>query len=309
MAKAADGPGRERVVRSGEPGEGVDLCVTEYGDRSRPTVLLLHGYPDSKEVWNEVAAALAGRFHVVCCDTRGCGRSTPPPVLRGGFTLDRLTGDFLAVADAVSPDAPVHVVGHDWGSVQGWELATSDRTRGRIASFTSMSGPSLDHFGLWIRERLARPRPRGLAQVLGQGVRSWYIGVLRTPRLPELAWHGPLRKLWPALLRRMEKLPADGYPTASLPRDAAHGAWLYRDNMPRLRRPRTDAFAHVPVQLIVPTGDFFLSEGLYEDIGRWVPHLEYRRLPARHWMVRTHPLRTAAWIAEFVTAREAAAGR
>ena len=81
-------------------------------------MVLVHGYPDSKEVWSEVAARLADRFHVVLYDVRGHGRSTAPQPLRGGFTLEKLTDDFLAVADAVSPDRPVHLVGHDWGSVQ-----------------------------------------------------------------------------------------------------------------------------------------------------------------------------------------------
>ncbi|MEU6296644.1 SDR family oxidoreductase [Streptomyces erythrochromogenes] len=292
---------REHWVRTG----GIELCVVELGEKGRPTVLLVHGYPDSKEVWTEVAERLATRFHVVLYDVRGHGRSTAPQPLRGGFTLEKLTDDFLAVADAVSPDRPVHLVGHDWGSVQGWEFATVGRTEGRIASFTSMSGPSLDHFGHWIKKRMSRPTPRAAAQLLGQGAKSWYVYMLHTPVLPELAWRGPLGKRWPKMLERVEKVPAGSYPTASLPSDAAHGAWLYRDNVrPRLRRPRSDAYAHVPVQLITPTGDAFLSERLYDGLERWAPDLLRRTLPAKHWVPRTRPDQLASWIAEFVTARE-----
>ncbi|MGR4881715.1 SDR family oxidoreductase [Streptomyces sp. LARHCF249] len=297
---------RERWVNTG----GVELCVAELGDAAQPTVILVHGYPDSKEVWSEVAERLAARFHVVLYDVRGHGRSTAPQPLRGGFTLEKLTDDFLAVADAVSPDRPVHLVGHDWGSVQGWEFATVARTEGRIASFTSMSGPSLDHFGHWIKKRMTRPTPRRAAQLLGQGAKSWYVYMLHTPVLPELAWRGPLGKRWPAILERLEKVPAGSYPTASLPSDAARGAWLYRDNVrPRLRRPRPDAYAHAPVQLITPTGDAFLSERLYDDLERWAPDLVRRTLPAKHWVPRTRPDQLAAWITEFVTAREEPATR
>ncbi|MEU7074799.1 SDR family oxidoreductase [Streptomyces narbonensis] len=292
---------RERWVRTG----GVELCVAELGDADRPTVVLVHGYPDSKEVWSEVAARLAEEHHVVLYDVRGHGRSTAPAPLRGGFTLEKLTDDFLAVADAVSPDGPVHVVGHDWGSVQSWEFATVPRTEGRIASFTSMSGPSLDHFGHWIKQRMARPTPRRVGQLLGQGAKSWYVYMLHTPVLPELAWRGPLGKRWPKILERVEKVPAGDYPTPSLPSDAAHGAWLYRDNVrARLGRPRPDAYAHVPVQLITPTGDAFLSERLYDDLGSWVPDLTRRTLPAKHWVPRTRPDQLSAWIADFVRANE-----
>ncbi|MGW1868331.1 SDR family oxidoreductase [Streptomyces mauvecolor] len=292
---------RERWVRTG----GVELCVAELGDESRPTVLLVHGYPDSKEVWSKVAERLAERFHVVLYDVRGHGRSTAPAPLRGGFTLEKLTDDFLAVADAVSPDRPVHLVGHDWGSVQGWEFATVERTEGRIASFTSMSGPSLDHFGHWIKNRMSRPTPRKVGQLLGQGAKSWYVYMLHTPVLPELAWRGPLGKRWPKMLQRLENVPADGYPTASLAQDAAHGAWLYRDNVrARLRRPRPDAYAHVPVQLITPLDDAFLSPKLYAELEHWAPRLIRRTLPAKHWIPRTRPDQLAAWISEFVRANE-----
>ncbi|WP_028814695.1 SDR family oxidoreductase [Streptomyces flavidovirens] len=291
----------ERWVRTG----GVELCVAELGDTARPTVLLVHGYPDSKEVWAQVAARLAEHFHVVLYDVRGHGRSSAPKPLRGGFTLEKLTDDFLAVADAVSPGKPVHLVGHDWGSVQAWEFVTVKRTEGRIASFTSMSGPSLDHFGHWIKKRMARPTPRRAAQLLGQGAKSWYVYMLHTPVLPELAWRGPLGKQWPKILQRVEKVPAGDYPTASLPQDAAHGAWLYRDNVrARLRRPRADAYAHAPVQLITPTGDIFLSPRLYDELEQWAPQLVRRSLPAKHWIPRTRPDQLAAWITEFVTANE-----
>ncbi|MEU5594100.1 SDR family oxidoreductase [Streptomyces sp. NPDC020298] len=292
---------RERRVRTG----GVELCVAELGDPEQPTVVLVHGYPDSKEVWSEVAVRLAARFHVVLYDVRGHGRSTAPRPLRGGFTLAKLTDDFLAVIDAVSPDRPVHLVGHDWGSVQAWEFVTVERAKGRIASFTSMSGPSLDHFGHWINARVKRPTPRRVGQVLGQGARSWYVYLLHTPALPELAWRSPLANQWPKILRRMERLPGDDYPTESLPADAAHGTWLYRDNVrSRLRRPRPDAHAHAPVQLITPLEDVFLSERLYDDLEQWVPRLTRRTLPAGHWIPRTRPDQLAAWIGEFVTGIE-----
>ncbi|NGO79273.1 SDR family oxidoreductase [Streptomyces sp. YC504] len=292
---------RERWVRTG----GVELCVAELGEPDRPTVFLVHGYPDSKEVWSEVAVRLAEQFHVVLYDVRGHGRSTAPTPLRGGFTLEKLTDDFLAVADAVSPDEPVHLVGHDWGSVQSWEFATVERTQGRVASFTSISGPSLDHFGHWIKKRMTRPTPRKVGQLLGQGAKSWYVYMLHTPVLPELAWRGPLGKQWPRLLARVEKVPAGDYPTPSLPSDAAHGAWLYRDNVrARLSRPRADARAHAPVQLITPTGDMFLSPKLYDDLEQWVPRLTRRTVAAKHWVPRTRPDQLAAWIGEFVTSVE-----
>ncbi|MER6911420.1 SDR family oxidoreductase [Streptomyces sp. NPDC000594] len=296
---------RERWVRTG----GVELCVAETGDPARPTIVLVHGYPDSKEVWSGIAERLADRFHVVTYDVRGHGRSSAPKPLRGGFTLEKLTDDFLAVADAVSPDRPVHLVGHDWGAVQAWEFVTVERAASRVASFTSISGISLDHLGLWARGRVKRPTPRALAHLLRQGAMSWYIGLFHTPVLPELLWRGPVGARWPAALRRVEKVPADGYPTASLVQDAVHGLWLYRDNVrARLRRPRTDAVTEVPVQLVTPTGDIYLSGPIHDDLERWAPRLTRRTLRARHWCPRTRPDQLATWIDGFVRAQEEPGG-
>ncbi|MEZ0159510.1 SDR family oxidoreductase [Streptomyces griseorubens] len=292
---------RQRWVRT----SGVELCVAELGAPERPAVVLVHGYPDSKEVWSRVAPRLAERFHVVAYDVRGHGGSTAPRPLRGGFTLEKLTDDFLAVADAVSPHRPVHLVGHDWGSVQGWEFVTAPRARERILSFTSVSGPSLDHFGHWIKSRVSRPTPRRAGHLLGQGLRSWYVYALHTPVLPELAWRGPLGRYWPRLLERMERVPGDGYPTTSLPSDAAHGAWLYRDNVrSRLGDPRPDAYAHVPVQLVTPLGDRFLSPRLHDGLEQWAPRLTRRTLSSGHWVPRSRPDQLATWIADFVTSVE-----
>ncbi|MYS24974.1 alpha/beta fold hydrolase [Streptomyces sp. SID4948] len=309
-AATGRGGGLVGTGRAGSGAGGEAESGAGSGGSVRPTtVVLLHGYPDSKEVWSEVAGLLADRFHVVLYDVRGHGRSGAPEPLRGGFTLEKLTEDFVAVADAVSPDRPVHLVGHDWGSVQGWEFATVPATDGRLASFTSISGPSLDHFGLWISRRVRHPTPRNAAQVLRQGLKSWYVYALHTPLLPELAWRGPLGRRWPRILARAEKLPSDGYPTASLPEDAAHGAWLYRDNIRRrMGSPRLDAYARVPVQLITPTADAYLSERLYDDLDAWVPDLTRRTLPARHWLPRSRPEQLARWIGDFVTGERDGAG-
>ncbi|WP_031508669.1 SDR family oxidoreductase [Streptomyces megasporus] len=301
---------RERWI----PTDGVELCVAELGTRTdedggrRPTVVLLHGYPDTKELWYPVAERLTPRFHVVLYDVRGFGKSTAPDPPRGAFTLEKLTDDFLAVADAVSPDAPVHLVGHDWGSIQGWEFATVGRTQGRIASFTSLSGPSLDHLGHWFAGRLTRPSPRGAAQALGQGARAPHVYLMHLPRVPEALFG----RFGPALARRRARrkgVPHGGYPTASLPSDAAHGAWLYRDNVrARLRAPREDAYAHVPVQLITSADDPFLSPAVHDGLDRWVPRLTRRTLRAGHWAPRTRPDRLAAWIAAFVDVCEGRRG-
>jgi len=146
----------------------VRLAATAWGDPAQPVVVLVHGYPDNSHVWHGVAQALAGRFRVVAYDVRGAGASDVPADMVD-YRLERLADDFIAVVDAVSPDRPVHLVGHDWGSIQGWEFVTDPRLYGRIASFTSCSGPCLDHAARALREP-----PRHWGATLRQALASWF---------------------------------------------------------------------------------------------------------------------------------------
>lgn len=292
-------PPASLVTRRRIRGDGVDLAVVEQGDRSRPTVLLVHGYPDTHAVWDEVAARLARRFHVVRYDVRGAGASSRP-FGRRRYTFEYLMADMQAVLDVTAPERKVHLVGHDWGSIQGWEAVCT--MPDRFASFTSISGPSLDHAGHWMRRRLARPTPRNLWRAAGQAARSWYIGFFQTPLLPELLWLAGLSRPFVRALELGEGVaPRAGHPARTMARDAAAGVGLYRANMTRrLRRP-LDRRTDVPTQVIVPTGDLFISPHLVGGLAARVPNLSVRPIAAGHWVPRSHPDTVARWIDEHVT--------
>ncbi|MGF1432284.1 SDR family oxidoreductase [Kitasatospora sp. LaBMicrA B282] len=270
---------RRRTVHSA----GVDLAVFEQGDPARPTVLLVHGYPDTHRVWDEVAAELAADHHVVRYDVRGAGDSTVPAG-RQEYRLELLAADLRAVVEAVSPDHPVHVVAHDWGSVQAWEAVTDPEAERHIASYTTMSGPCLDHLGHWLRHRMRRPTPRHLRQLLVQGAHSWYVTAFHLPFLAPAAWRLGLARAWPRVLRDLEQVPRrPDHPQPTLRQDAVHGIELYRANIrPRLRAPR-ERSTRVPVQLITLRRDHYVSPFLSDGLERWAPRLTRRELNATHW--------------------------
>lgn len=267
-----------RVTRGGV--EPVSLAVRLAGAPDAPVVLLVHGYPDSAAVWERVGARLADRFRVVRPDVRGSGESTAPAD-RDGYRLDELVDDLVAVADAAAPGRPVHLVGHDWGAVQGWEAVT--RHPDRFATFTSISGPGLDHVGHWFR---TGPR----AAVARQAAMSWYVALFRAPVLPELVW----RVLGPRWPHRT---------SSTVVRDAVHGLELYRANVAaRLRDPRP-APVRVPVQLVVPRRDRYVSPALADSALPWAADLTRVELAAGHWAPLSHPDTIAGLISGFA-ARE-----
>lgn len=276
---------------------GVRLAIKHWGDRRNPTVVLIHGYPDNSSVWHAVARRLSGEFHVVAYDVRGAGESDRP-ARRADYRLEHLNADLRAVIDHVSPQRPVHIAAHDWGSVQAWESVTDPTLRGRIASFTSCSGPCLDHMGHWFRDRLRRPSLKGLGQVLMQNLKSWYIVFFQLPFLPEALWRGVMGRAWPTVVRWLEGV--DMHPRDTQVADGCHGVQLYRANMlPRLLRPR-ERHAQAPVQILVPRRDLYVSPALTAELDRWVPTLWRREFDAGHWMPLSHPREMAGAIRRFI---------
>ena len=277
--------GRTRTVTSPD---GLRLSVEERGETSRPTVVAVHGYPDDRHVWDGVAELLATDQHVVTYDVRGHGGSEAPAD-RADYDLELLATDLRAVCDTVSPDAPVHLLAHDWGSIQTWHAVTGDTLAGRVASFTSISGPCLDHVGLFLRRR----SPRDLRSVLRQVAHSWYTLAFRVPVLPELAVRsGVLGRL----VSRTEGIPRPAVP------DAVNGLELYRRNLPRrLGRPQQRRTG-VPVQVLVPRGDAYVTPALATSAAEFAPDLRVRYLAGGHWIVRHRPEVIARCVRELVAA-------
>ena len=87
----------------------VSLAVFEQGKADGETIVLVHGWPDTHELWNRIVPLLADDFRVVSYDSRGAGESTIPSRVQD-YQLSALAGDLFAVIDAVSPGKPVHVL-------------------------------------------------------------------------------------------------------------------------------------------------------------------------------------------------------
>ena len=171
----------------------------------------------------------------------------------------------------------MHLVAHDWGSIQCWGAVADPDLRELFLSYTSISGPDLDHIGDWMRRAPKR-------QVLRQLLHSWYIGAFQLPVLPELVWRIPL-------LRR--KFHASY-------RDARNGVELYRANMVgRLSRPGGRK-TEIPVQQLALTQDPFVTPGILEAADPWCARLWRRPVAAGHWAVRDKPRVVSRLIVEFI---------
>src|SRR3990167_7554308 len=297
LIPALQQPDQRLQVNSGD----VQLAVNIYGEANSPTLILVHGYPDSSAVWRGLIPQLSQRFRVVTYDVRGTGQSTAPQST-ADYALERLAADFRAVLDAVSPDQPVHLVAHDWGSIQSWESVTDPQLLARIKSYSSVSGPCLDHIGFWIRDALQSLSPKDLAAVGKQVLGSWYVWFFQLPGLAPLLWKNVLGKNWHRMLASRQGVVAPA--SATQQRDGVNGIELYRANIGRVANPQQRATS-VPVQLIIPVNDDFVSIPMARDSVRpWVENLWCRAVSTGHWMPLSHPQLLANMVTEFVEFNE-----
>lgn len=269
--------------------DGLQLSVLVEGRSDGPTLVFVHGYPDNLQVWDAVVEPLKSHYRIIRYDVRGAGQSQAPRLL-AGYRFAQLTADFRRVIDLLSPIAPVHLIGHDWGSIQGWQFATEPTLAGRISGFTSISGPCFDHVGHQFHQRgLSRATLRQLAA-------SWYMAAFHLPMLAPTLWRLGLARHWHRVLSRLERQPGLK-PQPSQSRDGVNGIQLYRANLlPHLLRPRP-RHAIAPVQLVVARRDPFVTAELYEGLEHWAAQLSRVTVDAGHWLPLTQP----DWLAKQIT--------
>ena len=107
--------------------QGLNVIVEGRG----PTVVMLHGWPDTRALWDDTVAALRDGYRCVRFSLPGFDLSKPPrPV-----SVNQMCELVGAVVDAVSPGEPVTLLLHDWGCFFGYEYAARQPQRvARVAA-------------------------------------------------------------------------------------------------------------------------------------------------------------------------------
>ena len=264
--------------------DGLTFDVRDSGPTGGPAVVCLHGFPQDATAFDAVTPLLVAQgFRVLAPDQRGYSPGARPSGRRA-YTGREVVADVVALLDAAGIER-AHVVGHDWGGVVAWTLAS--RHADRTLSLTALSTP---HPAAMVRS-VARS-----TQVL----RSSYMAAFQVPWLPErmlLARDGA--RLRRALLASglgpqradhyTRRLLEPGALTAALgwyraiPFDGGYGAGIVR----------------VPTAYVYGRRDRFFAPAAVRDTGRYVRGpLRMLGLDAGHWV----PEQEAARVADVVHA-------
>ena len=104
------------------PANGITINYVRGG--AGPTLVLLHGYPQTWYMWRKVLPELAEHFTVIAPDLRGSGGSDAPT---GGYTKSILAEDVHQLLVGLDLADEVSVVGHDIGTMVAYAYAAAHR--------------------------------------------------------------------------------------------------------------------------------------------------------------------------------------
>src|SRR5215471_19804506 len=111
----------KRVTNGYADSNGVKIHYAALGKKSKPLIVMIHGFPDFWYTWRDQMAALSSDYYVVAIDQRGYNLSDKPKGVEN-YDVRLLAGDVIAVIKHLGSEKAI-IVGHDWGGVVSWTLA------------------------------------------------------------------------------------------------------------------------------------------------------------------------------------------
>ncbi|KAI9159019.1 Alpha/Beta hydrolase protein [Paramyrothecium foliicola] len=102
--------------------DGVKIFYKYAGDKSKPVILLLHGFPSSSHMFRNLIPLLAEDYHVVAPDLPGFGFTVVPDSRKYQYNFENLTTTIEAFVDAVGLKRFAIYV-FDYGAPTGFRLA------------------------------------------------------------------------------------------------------------------------------------------------------------------------------------------
>ena len=117
--------------------DGLDIFYREAGDRTKPTILLLHGFPSSSHMFRDLIPKLSDKFHVIAPDYPGFGYSSAPSVSDYDYTFDNLSSVVEKFVNTVGLKRFAIYV-QDYGAPVGFRIAV--RNPERISAIITQNG-------------------------------------------------------------------------------------------------------------------------------------------------------------------------
>lgn len=252
---------------------GYSFSVKISGSPQDTPVILLHGFPESSVMWDRLMSDLNNTgYYTIAPDQRGYSFGARPKAVTE-YELSRLAKDVISIADSLGIEK-FHLIGHDWGSVVGWQIAADEPER--LLSYTSLSVPHLTAFSRAYREDSVQFKA------------SRYIRNFQTKKLPEFMLARNNYKMLKSVWRPHPEKEIDAYLDLFSQKNALTSAvnW-YRANFKLIAEGKDIGMIKVPVLFIWGKNDFALMRSGAEWTEDYVNgYYRFVELNASHWLVQ-----------------------
>ena len=105
--------------------KGVEIFYREAGDKNKPTLVLLHGYPTSSHMFRNLIKDLSDKYHLIAPDYPGYGRSEQPPISEFDYTFENFA-DIVTTLLAELNIEKYSLYLMDYGAPVGFRIASSN---------------------------------------------------------------------------------------------------------------------------------------------------------------------------------------
>jgi pimeloyl-ACP methyl ester carboxylesterase len=294
---------------------GITLSCRAAGERGRPVLVFLHGFPEGAFVWDGLLEHFSqpehGGYRCVAPNLRGFEASSAPAEV-SAYRPKYLVQDIAAlVAIETQDDAGMAqplacLVAHDWGGAVAWNFANQLPHLARKLAIINSPHP-----GTFLRELKTNPAQQQASAYMNFLIREDAEAQLTDndyARLFNFLTHefsGDRPAHW--LTDRVK----DQY-RAVWSHGLRGGCNYYRASPLRPPRPEDPAAAAVdlprnmltitmPTLVVWGMDDAALPPVLIDGLEDYVPNLTLHRVPdATHWIIHEHPTLLISHLSDFM---------
>ena len=287
---------------------GITLSCRTAGEKGRPVLMFLHGFPEAAFAWDELLAHFAqpdhGGYRCIAPNLRGFERSSAPADV-SAYRAKFLVQDIAALI-ALEGGHLACLVAHDWGGAVAWNLAASQPAL--MDQLVIINSP---HPSTFLRELQHSP---------AQQATSGYMNFLCRPDAEKLLAEDDYRRLWAFFVNMGATTGPHAWLTESV-RQQYRDVWslglqggcnYYRASPLRPATPQDPAASAIsfpkelftvqlPTLVIWGMGDIALPPVLIEGLEDFVPQMQLVKVEgATHWIVHEQPALVIDHIRKFL---------
>lgn len=291
--------------------EGVKYHYIAKGDKSKPMILFLHGFPEFSSAWRDQLNHFSSDHYAVAVDMKGANLSDRPAGVEN-YAAKQLAKEIGLFAAAVS-DKPYYLVGHDWGATIAWNVAFQQTAQSptKLLGLVTINGA---HSIQYFREYHNNPDQFLKADyvrkiISGEYTDQHYLG----NNFAELRKQLLDNTIGESQFYFNEQTVADYIRYWSIPGSFDAGLNYYRAIKippPELFKPETPphlnplfASFHTKIPTLVLWGekDAYIVPEVLNGLENFVPNLKVVRYPENsHWIVHENPKEISRQIREFL---------